>query len=283
MKNAVKRFSKMVAIMLTAIMALGAFPITAQANQATVTIIVDGRTLTQNADIGFATIIDGRTFVPLRLVAENMGVEVLWQDAGPRMITLISPDGTEVFHRIGDLNAYDAPIRGQVVASTDVASFVTGGRTMVGLRLIADALNAEVEWIGATRTVRITTATFDLDTPPVQPGVDLTQSANFDAWISEQRQVMQNTDFTDANRFFQVLVSTAPHQVENAFNTYTRHLERAVEAGYDSGFAVARSVLRADGPIPFDEWMEWRLLGWTYEDIRDGGPVPGQQPNAPRN
>jgi len=262
---------------MAAVLVMSITPMTVQANPQTVTIIVDGRTLTQNADIGFATIIDGRTFVPLRLVAENMGVEVLWQDAGPRMITLISPDGTEVFHRIGDLNAYDAPIRGNVVASTDVASFVTGGRTMVGLRLIADALNAEVEWIGATRTVRITTATFDLDTPPVQPGVDLTQSANFDAWISEQRQVMQNTDFTDANRFFQVLVSTAPHQVENAFNTYTRHLERAVAAGYDSGWNIARSVLRADGPIPFDEWMEWRLLGWDYNQIGDGGPTPGQQ------
>jgi len=278
MKNAVKRFSKMVAVMLTAIMALGAFPLTAQANQATVTIIVDGRTLTQNADIGFATIIDGRTFVPLRLVAENMGVEVLWQDAGPRMITLISPDGTEVFHRIGDLNAYDAPIRGNIVASTDVASFVTGGRTMVGLRLIADALNAEVEWIGATRTVRITTATHDTPTtPPTQPGTPPTGAA-LDALIAEQRIIRENTDFTDANRFFQVLVSTAPHQVDNAFDTYIRHITRVSNHGsIDLNDGLTRSVFSPEGVIPFDVWMEWRLLGWTYNDISDGGPAPGQQ------
>ena len=163
MKKTMKRFAQMVAVMMVAIMALGAFPLTAQANPQTVTIIVDGRTLVQNDDIGHATIIDGRTFVPLRLVAENMGVEVLWQEAGLPAHTITLRQGNfEAFHRVGSLNTYNTPSATpftQTLATTDVPSFIHDGRTMVGIRLISDTLGAEVEWTSATRTVTITTNT----------------------------------------------------------------------------------------------------------------------------
>jgi len=42
MKNTLKKLTQMLAVMMVAIMALGAFPLTAQANPQTVTITVDG-------------------------------------------------------------------------------------------------------------------------------------------------------------------------------------------------------------------------------------------------
>lgn len=45
---------------------------------------------------------------------------------------------------------------GGEVLESDVPAYVTNGRTMVPVRLIAETLGATVEWIGATRQVRIT-------------------------------------------------------------------------------------------------------------------------------
>ena len=181
MKNVFKKLTKVVAVMMVAIMALGAFPLTVQANQ-NVTIIIDGRTITQNADTGFAVIIDGRTFIPLRLVSENMGVEVFWQRDGDGVITMVG-HGRTVYHTVGQLHAFNtsSPEFGvtQPVSSTDVASFISDGRTMVGARLISDAFGAEVAWAGATRTVTITTATGD--TPPPTGNTEVTV-AHRNAW-----------------------------------------------------------------------------------------------------
>lgn len=45
---------------------------------------------------------------------------------------------------------------------SDIPAYITGGRTMVPVRLIAETLGAEVEWIGATRQVRITRADHEI-------------------------------------------------------------------------------------------------------------------------
>ena len=132
--------------------------------QPTVEIILNGRVLHQNADIGFAEIIDGRTFVPLRLVSEAMGFVVGWQVDGPGMITLRG-NGTTIFHRVGTLYASNSPFPGgQMPFVIDVPSFISpNGRTMVSLRLIMEAFNAEVQWERAPSGMGVVIITSESD------------------------------------------------------------------------------------------------------------------------
>lgn len=163
-----KLVCKVVAVMVALVMVMGLAPITARANAQNVTIIIDGRTVPQNAGTGFAQIVDGRTFVPLRLVSENMGIEVFWNRDGNQMVTL-EGFGRTVYHTVGTLQAFDTPAPEhnvtQPVATTDVPSFIDAGRTMVGLRLISDSFGVTVNWTSATRTVTITTNA-ETPTPP---------------------------------------------------------------------------------------------------------------------
>lgn len=141
------------ALMMALVMTLGAFPMTAHA-ATDVTITLDGRTLTQNATTGHAQIRDGRTFVPLRLVSENLNIEAFWQRDGNQMVTLEGHNRT-IYHTVGQLTAFDTPSPEfgvtQPVSTTDVPSFIQDGRTMVGLRLISDAFSdiIEVDWHGS--------------------------------------------------------------------------------------------------------------------------------------
>jgi len=129
-----------------------------QAQQAQdITITFNGQVLVQNADMGFATIIEDRTMVPVRLVTEGMGMDVEWF-GDTNDIQFISPSGTIVWHRVGTTQA--TTLRGgsgQVLSTLEVPSFIdtSNNRTMVSVRLIAEAFGASVDWDGATRTVII--------------------------------------------------------------------------------------------------------------------------------
>ena len=87
-------------------------------------------------------IADGRTMVPLRLVAEALGAEVGWIDAS-RTVT-VNGNGANLALIIG------TPLPGDM--GTPVLS---NGRTFVPLRFVAEALGAEVAWDSVTQTVTI--------------------------------------------------------------------------------------------------------------------------------
>jgi len=252
-------------------------------------IRVNGRMLQQSDNYGFAYINeDNRTIVPVRFVLEAMGLELEW--FGDTQDIHFFGDGQSVWHGVGSQTATSQRGGGDIIANIDTVSYIdtANNRTMVSARLIAEAFGADVGFDGATRTVIITTSTEDDNYSDAPITSALPQGAALDVLIAEQWEIRQNTDFTDANRFFQVLVSTAPHQVDNAFNFYEREIREVVdlmERGViNAEGSRAQAVLRPDGtPVPFDVWMEWRLLGWTWGDISDGGPAPGQQPNTPRN
>jgi N-acetylmuramoyl-L-alanine amidase len=67
---------------------------------------------------------------------------------------LVDDDGTAVYREVAIAPA-TIVMDGETLTG-DIPAYVTGGRTMVPVRLVAEALSAQVEWIGATRQVRIT-------------------------------------------------------------------------------------------------------------------------------
>lgn len=97
----------------------------------------------------------GRTYVPLRVVAEGFGAEVTWvQQTRGINITL----GDQVISmQIGSTRAM---VNNEIV-HMDAPPEITNGRTFVPIRFVSEMLGAEVEWIQATRTVIIERLTLD--------------------------------------------------------------------------------------------------------------------------
>ena len=97
-----------------------------------------------------APVIDnGRTLVPIRVISENLGLEVDW-DNNLKQITVSQGDDhpTSV---IGQ-NFY---AKDEIKHDLDVAPKIINDRTFVPIRVIAEAFNQEVNWDNVARTVAI--------------------------------------------------------------------------------------------------------------------------------
>jgi len=94
-------------------------------------------------------IIDGRTLVPLRVISENLGADVYWNNE--ERTVRVSTSAKVIMLKIDDKTAY---INEQQI-QLDVPATIINNRTMVPLRFIGEALGAEVFWNNDTRTVTI--------------------------------------------------------------------------------------------------------------------------------
>lgn len=95
---------------------------------------------------------NGRTYLPVRYVAEALGVtseNILW-DGATNKVTLLKGDKV-VQLTIGS----KAMLVNGVSISMDVPAEITSGRTMLPFRFIAQALGATVGWDEATQTVTL--------------------------------------------------------------------------------------------------------------------------------
>ncbi|AKL97294.1 copper amine oxidase [Clostridium aceticum] len=89
-----------------------------------------------------ALIEDGRTLVPLRVVAEALGAKVEWESS-TRTVT-IKLDG-KVLTLVVD----------QTIEGMDVPARILESRTMVPIRYVSEMLGAYVLWFGETQTIQI--------------------------------------------------------------------------------------------------------------------------------
>jgi len=94
-------------------------------------------------------IINGRTMVPLRFVAEALGANVLW-DAATNAVNITLGE-TRVSLTIGSPTA---TVNGQTVL-LDVAPLVERGRTLVPVRFLSEAFGYEVVWHSVSNRIEI--------------------------------------------------------------------------------------------------------------------------------
>ena len=119
------------------------------------------------------TIVDGRTMIPLRPIFEALGCEILW-DGSNSVIAAYDPDTNKIVSMIINqknlfcadydlFKPYESNPTSQatinfVLANSsliDVPPMLIDGRTMVPVRVVSEALGADVEWNGSTRTVTV--------------------------------------------------------------------------------------------------------------------------------
>ena len=93
---------------------------------------------------------NGRTMLPVRFVAENLGGTVGW-DGATSSVT-IKGDGIDIAIKVG---ATTAQINGKTV-TLDAPAFIESSRTYLPVRVVAEAMGATVAWDGATSTATLT-------------------------------------------------------------------------------------------------------------------------------
>jgi len=93
---------------------------------------------------------NSRTFLPVRLIAENLGATVIWDEPAQRVAVMKGETTIELF--IGKTTVY---VNGQP-AELEAPVFIENSRTYLPVRFIAEKLGADVEWNGATNEVTIT-------------------------------------------------------------------------------------------------------------------------------
>ncbi|MFH0803171.1 MAG: stalk domain-containing protein [bacterium] len=107
-------------------------------------------------------VINGTVMVPMRGVFEELGADVKWKSA-TQTITA-RKDATEIIIQMGSTFA---SVNGKT-QQLNVPATMVGGRTLVPLRFISEALGADVQWQDASRTVMIS-STGGIVSEPVTP------------------------------------------------------------------------------------------------------------------
>lgn len=142
-----------------------------------ISVTVDGRALTFDQP---PLMQDGRVLVPLRGIFEALGAEVQWE-AATRTVRARSQKSQMVL----PLGSRTATVDGRTV-NLDVPASVVGGRTVVPLRFVAEALGAQVLWEGAARTVTIASTDSSPTDSPAPVG-ELPMLGDFDASLDLPR------------------------------------------------------------------------------------------------
>ena len=96
-----------------------------------------------------AVLINDRTLVPIRAIAEELGAQVEWDDSAQTVT--IRQNNTTIILRINNTRV-DVNERS---IQAEVAPQIIDNRTMIPLRIVAEALNCQVNWDQPTKTVTI--------------------------------------------------------------------------------------------------------------------------------
>lgn len=105
---------------------------------------------------------NSRTLVPLRVISENLGLQVEWDAKTKSVMTYKLIDGRPDFKEsllltIGDKQvpkpAEEAATTGSLYYELDAPPVIINNRTMVPIRFIAEAYKMPVDWDDANRTV----------------------------------------------------------------------------------------------------------------------------------
>lgn len=127
-----------------------------------VDIIINSQPLTIKAGDQPAIILDGRTFVPLRVISENLGVRVKFINETKQVMIITREDQSiPIPSRLGDQKKdVQIVVDGEILnIPTDYGKpFIQENRTLIPLRAVGEALGCGVNWNKDRRLVEITSA-----------------------------------------------------------------------------------------------------------------------------
>jgi hypothetical protein len=164
-----------------------------------ISVVVDGKSV----EFDVLPFIDSssRTMVPIRMVSQEMGAHVDWNNE--KQIVTIKHNTKTILLKIGESKA---TMNGKGI-TLDTKAVVKKGRTFVPLRFVSEALGATVKWEGKYKVVYITTKEKTESTSSLEQMIRSFDS--FDGTIElHERTGDFLIDFgTDPSREFSMVVS----------------------------------------------------------------------------
>ncbi len=151
-----------------------------------ITIEVDGVKLQSDTS---PEIVNGRTFVPLRVIFEALNAEVKWDDTSKTVYA--NKEGTKLDIKIGDKKAL---LNGQKV-DMDESAYISNGRTMIPVRFIGENLNYTVNWNNASREVVLTSNDYNQNNEVVGEGITVIVDGKVSDLSNDAKLVM--TEYND--------------------------------------------------------------------------------------
>ncbi len=150
-------------MLLALLLVIGVVSVQGSANASSkIKVIING------ANISFhdqdPIIVEGRTLVPLRVIAEHFAVEVGWEPQERAVNLQWENEETKNDYKftIGS-RQYKFSKKYKMVANRDISTsafldvppFIINDRTMVPIRFISEILDKKVEWDESTSTVEV--------------------------------------------------------------------------------------------------------------------------------
>lgn len=99
---------------------------------------------------------NGRTMVPFRALAEALNIAVTWDEA--TRTVRAAGGSTSISLQIGSSTAY----RNGTAVTLDVPPRLVGGRTLIPLRFFSESLGCRVQWLEASREIKILSPASDM-------------------------------------------------------------------------------------------------------------------------
>ena len=221
---------------------------------AQIRLVIDGKDVTASA---IPVIENDRTLVPIRVIAEELGAKVTWNEKDRTV--LINKDSVSILLRI-DSHLIEYQNNGKIYSLSDVPPKIIKDRTFVPLRLVSNALGIGTEWAGAKRVVyvdsqqtTIFTPFFDMEILGVNPGQVITGKT--DLQIS-----LPNIDLKNATEIKYLLLDPKTAQgivvgrgsVLNAKYTWIPSLQHSGERVLVAAIYDAKGNFIAGDSIPVD-------------------------------
>ena len=141
---------RLLSFFLAIVMVFATAPFSMAEEAKPVIVTLDGKVIDCESYGSPATIVDGRTLVPLRAIFESLGATVEW-DKDTRTATSKLGD-TQIKLTVGENVLY----KNGTAIKIDVPASIINNRTMVPARAIADSFGVGVDWDKNTRTVILT-------------------------------------------------------------------------------------------------------------------------------
>ncbi|MFZ5901786.1 stalk domain-containing protein [Desulforudis sp. DRI-14] len=217
-------------------------------------IVIDGKTVTVPLDDQAPLILDGRTYVPLRIIGEGLGAKVEWRSATRQVIITTFSSGSEAVpsRPPGRQNDVQIVIDGRVLAiPPDYGQpLVTRlGRTVVPLRTVGEALGCEVNWRKESRTVdvksRLTFPVPSRDAEPSAPSSTLFQEL---AAYRTNLKLLDGSVSSSAELLHKSEADFSTQQIEQ-FKTYLSQLSKYPSTvKLPDGTVIAMADLTIQGP-----------------------------------